>query len=479
MATGDIVVNVTTDKRQFTSGVASITKDLRKVQSDIAAATTQVAAGNRDAFGSLVQLIQKEEELGRQAKHAADIERLARMEVVSMRQTELHLLAQQEVAEREINRTLMQRTQLPVGVRGGGGTAARGGLGFSGLAFGLSDAATAAQFGGARGASLAIANNLPQIGAEVGAVAARFAQVGGTLGRIAGGVARLAGPLGLVASVGLPLATIGLTKLYEKLTEGARVMEGLDARLESAREKVSADERLAQLRKGSPDAIAAQKEDADKLERELAATREARRTALRGVAIGLKAGEFQSDTHKDDLFKQAEEATLKIRELERQVADARRLQQSGEAVRRRLTGEGREYMGQDATLGQRTEYGIRQARERAERRDGERLEQQRLRDIEEESMRRSVLASLDSREGTLQRQREGLAQSRRSFNLPELATRGNSMDKQIEMAQAKREAAAESQRKMQIDRLDKMIEEIRRVRDAIGDGPTLKPARVG
>ncbi|MBA3313335.1 MAG: hypothetical protein H0T47_08610 [Planctomycetaceae bacterium] len=481
---GDIVTKMTVDKRGFETGLVAVTKDLRKVKTEIGAASLEVARGNNAAMGGLQNLIRREAELGLQSRLAADAEADARRMVMGVRAIEIQQIETQTLAVQR------QGAVAASSARAGGGR----GMSATGLAYGLSDAATAYQFGGAKGASLAISNNLPQIGQEVASAASKFALAGGTLGRVMGGVARFAGPVGLVASVGLPLLTLGLTKLYSTLTEGSRIAESLETRTDKAREKQGTAARLGDLRSGEAGALESQKADTQKLRDEIAVMQETRQSALTGIASGLRAGEWQSETQKDDLFGQAEKAAEKIRELQKQLKEAERFQREGEAglAQRRRTEDfparlEREQSEQDAIQRRRAEYYGGTLEDRRRECEGPEIaERERMRNIDEqflqrdqESIQRSVLTGLDSKLGSLRQQRDGLSQPRRSFNLPELATRGNSIDKQIGMGAAKGEAVAESQRKMQIEKLDKMIDGVDKLIEAVrSTSRPLKPAGI-
>lgn len=288
---------------------------------------------------------------------------------------------------------------------------------------------------------------------------------------------------GVVVGLGAALGSVLIPRLLETKSAAdlaKEAVEGLDKKLADIRAEQEGTQNLADLRGGKEGSLEDQRKKVEGLRKE----QEALVTSLQSLA---KEQSFLENI-RDPVFGFDDDrlAAIKreITENEKRLRETRRTLQTEEfALHEGETVSGprrREFIGQRSTVAQDQEYRLRLVREQSERDRAERLERQRMRDIDEDSMRRSVLASFTGRRDALLRQREGLSQSRRSFNLPELATRGNSVDKIIEMAQAKKEAIAESQRKMQLEKLDKLIELNEKLINAVKDaGPSLKPARVG
>ena len=491
MAAGDIVSHFIVDKRQFEGGLAVVKKDLASVRKEIAMIAPAAAAGNKEAFTSLVSLVGVEEHLADVARRTAETEAQARRLVVG--QVKEQIVQEQRLEQVIQRRAIVFGQRAQVGGRLGAMGAMGGGLG-TGLAYGLSDAVTAAQFGGGRAAALSISNNLPQIGQGLANVGAAAAKAGGPLGKIGGLLLKWAGPTGLILSVAVPLAAAFVPALLE--TESAaekaeKSLKNLDSRLEKIRKEQKDKSTLETLTNRNTES----ERDAQSktLEEQRSKVAELRKEyeALQQSLIELTQSSARRDDidpflfgtgdreQLEDIRRQIAENEKRLRETQKELQNQERSLSEGEATRRRVTGEGREFIGQRSTVAQDQEYRLRLVREQSERERTERLEAQRLRNLDEESMQRSILAGFGARRDQLLRQREGLSQSRRSFNLPELATRGNSVDKIIEMAQAKKEAVAESQRKMQLEKLEKQIELLNRLIESVRGIQTLKPARVG
>lgn len=117
--------------------------------------------------------------------------------------------------------------------------------GMANAAYGVSDAVTAFQFNGLRGAAIAASNNLPQMGAALSQAGQRMAEAGGAAAKFGGILATIGGPAGLIASIALPLGAMLLPKLLETKSETEKAAEAADKWAESLKR---ADEAAAKLR---------------------------------------------------------------------------------------------------------------------------------------------------------------------------------------------------------------------------------------
>ena len=203
-------------------------------------------------------------------------------------------------------------------------------------------------------------------------------------------------------------------------------------------------------------------------------------------AIGQLVGEMQSfaaigATPLADTEKQLTEASKKRDQIARQLQNAEiqlLLAQDSlaESVRRRVQIE------QAASGVLRQEHALKQ--------DDlffapGRRELARIAGLEEQSIdaaaRQGLLAGISQRLATLRKQRDDAGRIGVSFNRPELATRGNAVDRIVDIANSKREQAQEAHRKKieeahskEIELLEKLYEEVKNT-----EGNGLKPARLG
>lgn len=473
---GDVVTKLSLDKKQFETGLVSASRELGKVRKDINLASQQAAQGDQQAYLRLVSLVAQEEHLGLTAKRAADIEMRARHQVLGTRAQEIAQIKTQELAEKSLTATVQQRSMIQS--RGGG---ARG-MGGTGIAFGLQDAVAGYQYGGAQGVANSISNNLPQIGMEVSMMASRFAKAGSLVGRAAGGIARFAGPIGLLASVVLPVATAGFKKLYNSLTENARVADGLSGRLEKTRAERAKSDQLSDLRKGEGGTLETVRKDAKELQKELDAVVLTHRALVLEVSGRAARDAFQSETQEGDLRKQIVESEKMMRDLNARIAAARGLESEGAAARRNKEREKREAEQEQregvSALNNRLDFDAKHRMFRRQAEEKENAERLRIENVADSSMGRSVMAGLSGGLSRIQRQRESIMRGGTSFERPETVSRESSMDKIIAMRGDKAERAAEKHRTEQLKKLDNQQKTLEQIRDAVRNQMPGRPARV-
>lgn len=222
MAAGDIVVNVTADKRKFASGLTSamtdtkrfgdtLTKELTLVQRGINKVSAEYALQGRESGTRLSILVKQESELTAAIAKRSMIVENARLAL--KREGDQAIATARQVAAAD---TIIIQTRARA-IGGARGTLNAGGLQMFGqsAAYGLQDALSAGQYGGLRGAAGAMANNLPMLGMAASQVASGFTKSAGAVGMFARTIAPLAGPAGLVASIALPLGAMLIPKLLE------------------------------------------------------------------------------------------------------------------------------------------------------------------------------------------------------------------------------------------------------------------------
>ena len=207
---------------------------------------------------------------------------------------------------------------------------------------------------------------------------------------------------GVVAGLGVALGSILIPKLLETKSAAdlaKEAVEGLDKKLEEIRGRQGDRQNLADLSAGKEGSLEDQKKKVEGLRKEQDALAESlqrlshEQTFLEQNRDPLLFGSGDDD-RLEAIRGQISEAEKRLKDTQRKLQFEEFALAQGDAVRNPRKPE---YMGEDATLAQRTEYGIRQANERAERRNAERDEQQRLRNLDAESMQRSVLMSFTSR----------------------------------------------------------------------------------
>jgi hypothetical protein len=465
---GDIVSTLTLDRRQFQTGMEAASKELGKVRGEITKMAAESAKGNAQAALSLVRLIEKEEELAATAKRAADIEKRAREGVLLHRREELHVLAMQEQAERKVTAAIRQRAFYVQRSRAGGGGMVGGGLG-TGLAFGLSDAATAYQFGGARGASLGIANNLPMIGMGLADIGAKAAAAGGSMARFGGILSKFAGPAGMALSVILPLGA-GLASYALDAKKAADATEDLEKSLAARAAGRERMDRIAAMGKG--EGIGAQ---------------EGRVKDARGRLADIDAEIF---THRS--------AITRLRGAGGSEADVEQGQRALDAALAKRMGIAAEVAAEESALREgRAAMNLRRPRfdmgafetpsaeqfidhqakqDSLFRRPG-RQDAARIAALEGDSVGLALVNGLRRRLATLMGQ--GPQRGGPSLNLPELATRGNSIDRIIDIAKGKAEAAQEAREKRAEEQRGRMVKLLEDLIDAVEDQRGLKPAGIG
>jgi hypothetical protein len=461
---GDIVSTLTLDRRQFQTGMEAASKELGKVRGEITKMAAESAKGNAQSALSLVRLIEKEEELAATAKRAADIEKRAREGVLLHRREELHVLAMQEQAERKVTAAIQQRAFYVQRSRaGGGGGMAGGGLG-TGLAFGLSDAATAYQFGGARSAALAISNNLPMIGMGLADIGAKAAAAGGSMARFGGILSKFAGPAGMALSVILPLGA-GLASYALDAKKAADATETLAANLAAAAARREAGDRLAGLRKGEGlDSQKGRVADASGRLSDIDTEIFMLRTGITKLQGSDNAGLIA------DLERQLDAALSQRMGIAAEVETERRALREGQAglANRRTPFDGSPSAEQHAAAE------VRRAQQRLAPQRSAQAEAARAAMLEGDSVGLALVNGLRRRLNSLMGQ--GQARGGPSLNLPELATRGNSVDRIIDIAKGKAEAAQEARAKRAEEADNRKIRLLQDLIDAVQEQRGLKPA---
>jgi hypothetical protein len=176
----------------------------------------QQLAGVRARMQELAATYQR---TGQQGGHQLD--RLARLEAALT----ARIAARAQMLDRARDRYVAAGTAANLA----GGVGMSGGqMALTAAAYGISDAATAAQFGGAKAAALSLANNLPMLGMGLADVGKGMAEAGGKAAGFGAALAKFAGPAGLVASVALPLGTLLIPKLTETEKKAKDAKKGLD-----------------------------------------------------------------------------------------------------------------------------------------------------------------------------------------------------------------------------------------------------------
>lgn len=475
---GDIVTNLTVDKRSFEAGIKDATKstrrfggslerELRAAQKEVKRLSEEYVSGGkvtRDQLKLAVQGVDRLKARIDAAKVAVkslsgemgDLPELARGPMQGPMPLDLHALAMQERAER-------------MSLQGAGGAAPLMGMGRGGMG------------GGGRRVNVTHALLELSRGAEDAAVSFGTTGLAGAIRGSANNMAAFAtiiNPMaGVVVGLGAALAAVLIPRLMEMKSAADIAREAigtLDEAIAKATERREANERLAGLRSGAG-SIEDQRGRVTSAQNELSDVD----STLWSLRVGRDAAVRAGDDSAVSVFdERIAEATQRRQEVASRLQTERRFLREGVASQSLRDRRSRQFDEWRMSNIGREDFRNLQRDERRARIQAERDRESQFETVDSELMQRGLVAGLMSRLTSLQQQRGRFEQpSMQSRDLPGVATRGNSIDRIIEIAQAKREAKEESYRKSNIEKLDKQIELLEKLIGEVRDVDTgLVPA---